>query len=181
MAADLLEADEASKVSAKNWLRELFLWDTAQKQEVARAAMATGFGLNPQQYIKPFPGSNTSNVTNIGVTPPAVPQLSPQVAPAVAPLASVPPPSVSPVSLARQLLPGLGLAGLGLSGMLGTGLLTYFLSRPATSVPAAPIPVVPAAVEPAPLSPPKPREWIFRYRHGPDGEWKDEVIREGEK
>lgn len=44
-------------------------WDFAEKQRIARAAMATGMGFNPEQYARPFPGS-APNTTNINVAPP---------------------------------------------------------------------------------------------------------------
>lgn len=46
----------------KRWLYDLFLHDQAVKQEMGRAATAIGYGLNPEQYTRPFPGSNTNVV-----------------------------------------------------------------------------------------------------------------------
>ena len=48
---------------ARQWMRELFVWDQSEKQHLVRAAMAKGLGLMPEEYVRPFPG--TSVVTNI--------------------------------------------------------------------------------------------------------------------
>jgi len=48
---------------ARQWLRELFVWDQSEKQHLVRAAMAKGLGLMPEEYVRPFPGSSV--VTNI--------------------------------------------------------------------------------------------------------------------
>jgi len=51
------------KETVRDWLRQSFAWDFSEKQRIQRAAMATGLGMNPEQYARPFPGSNTT-VTN---------------------------------------------------------------------------------------------------------------------
>lgn len=43
-------------------LHNLWLHDTQQKMLQARAASALGFGLDPSNYARPFPGSST-NIT----------------------------------------------------------------------------------------------------------------------
>lgn len=51
------------KETVRDWMRQAFAWDFTEKQRIQRAAMATGLGMNPEQYARPFPGSNTT-VTN---------------------------------------------------------------------------------------------------------------------
>jgi len=48
------------KETARDWLRQCLAWDFAEKQRLARAAMATGMGFSPEQYARPFPGSATT-------------------------------------------------------------------------------------------------------------------------
>lgn len=42
---------------AKHWMRSLFAWDVSEKQRLVRAATAKGLGLEPQEYVHPFPGT----------------------------------------------------------------------------------------------------------------------------
>lgn len=53
----------ASIAWARDQLRQLFVWDTAEKQRINRAAAAMGYGLSPDAYARPFPGSPPTTVT----------------------------------------------------------------------------------------------------------------------
>ena len=44
---------------ARDWLRQLFVWDVNMRQNYMRAAHAQHLGLDPAQYTRPFPGSPT--------------------------------------------------------------------------------------------------------------------------
>lgn len=55
-------------MGTKRWLHDLFVHDTSVKQEIGRAATAAGYGLDPQQFARPFPGSTTT-VTIAPLTP----------------------------------------------------------------------------------------------------------------
>jgi len=47
-------------------LHDAWLWDIAEQQRTQRAATAIGYGLNPYEFARPFPGtsSNLSVVQN---------------------------------------------------------------------------------------------------------------------
>ena len=50
---------------ARDWLRQLFVWDHAEKQQIARAGQALGYGLDPDKFVRPFPGSPSNTTVNI--------------------------------------------------------------------------------------------------------------------
>lgn len=52
------------KTQTRLWLYDLFAHDAAEKMRVARAAMALGYGLDPNEYARPFPGSSVNIVMN---------------------------------------------------------------------------------------------------------------------
>ena len=59
--------DEVVKAQTRQFLYDTHVDDVRQKQNILRAAMATGFGLDPGSYTRPFPGSTTiTNVTQAG-------------------------------------------------------------------------------------------------------------------
>lgn len=43
-----------------SWLGESFTDDVAQKLDIQRAAMARGYGLDPKQFTRPYPGSSVN-------------------------------------------------------------------------------------------------------------------------
>lgn len=55
---------DESRSRTRQWLFDLFVHDTAEKMRVARAAMALGYGLDPIEYARPFPGSSVNIVMN---------------------------------------------------------------------------------------------------------------------
>lgn len=87
----------------KKFLQDLFVHDTAVKQEIGRAAAAIGYGLNPYQYSRPFPGSTTVNISE-------------QQPPAVQPAPSAPRSGLTEKALLSALL----LGGGGLAGWLAS-------------------------------------------------------------
>lgn len=59
--------DEVVKAQTRQFLYDTHVDDVRQKQNILRAAMATGYGLDPGNYTRPFPGSTTiTNVTQAG-------------------------------------------------------------------------------------------------------------------
>lgn len=52
------------KETVRDWMRQSFAWDFAEKQRIARAAMAQGMGFNPEQYARPFPGTPVIIMSN---------------------------------------------------------------------------------------------------------------------
>lgn len=59
--------DEVVKAQTRQFLYDTHVDDVRQKQNILRAAMASGFGLDPGSYTRPFPGSTTiTNVTQAG-------------------------------------------------------------------------------------------------------------------
>ena len=87
-------------------LKDQWTHDYAQKLLLGRAAVAKGYGLKPEDYVSPMPGTSTV----INVTPPIQPP-------------SVVPPS-RPAGLAKWIL-----AAALAAGSAGTG--GYFLGKPA--------------------------------------------------
>lgn len=54
----------------KDWLRQLMVWDNAEKGHILRAGMAQNLGLDPAQYTRPFPGSpSTVTIMNTPTQP----------------------------------------------------------------------------------------------------------------
>lgn len=53
--------DPAVRNKAIDWFYQLFAWDQSERQRIDRAAAAMGYGLDPNQYVHPFPGSPPSN------------------------------------------------------------------------------------------------------------------------
>ena len=60
------------KETVRDWMRQSFAWDFAEKQRIARAAMAQGMGFNPEQYARPFPGTPVIIMSNEEKTAPPV-------------------------------------------------------------------------------------------------------------
>lgn len=97
----------------RDWVAQMFVWDQAEKQTIARAAMAQGFNLPDAMYARPFPGSVSS--------------LSVQTqAPAAQPTVATPKPARGVGTLAKV---GLGAAlALGAGG-LGSGITALLMNR----------------------------------------------------
>jgi hypothetical protein len=86
----------------KEWCRQLFAFDAAQKQHILRAAAAKSYGLDPDKYTSPFPGSPQSYVVMVqdpskttDPSPPAERQAPRPVATGGPPVA----PTVEPIRL----------------------------------------------------------------------------------
>lgn len=60
-----------------NWARDqmaqLFVWDHSEKQRIARAGFAQGYGLPDSIYARPFPGSTPSTASIVSQPAPAAP------------------------------------------------------------------------------------------------------------
>jgi hypothetical protein len=97
----------ASIEDTKTLLRDVLVWDAAEKGHMLRANMAKQLGLSPDQYARPFPGSSTVIVMN-NEQPQPVPAPAPNAAPQ-APAA--PAPSVAGAVAAAA--PGLAVPLLG--------------------------------------------------------------------
>lgn len=48
---------ERIKAGTLQNVHDAWVWDVAEQQRILRAATATGFGLDPQTYARPFPGT----------------------------------------------------------------------------------------------------------------------------
>lgn len=53
---------------SKAHLHDVWLDDFAQKAHIMRTATALGYGLNPEQYSRPFPGTQTSSSVEVKQT-----------------------------------------------------------------------------------------------------------------
>jgi hypothetical protein len=195
MSAAAFQADAMARVT---WLKDQWLHHFGETLQIQRAAAAQSYGLIPEQYVSPLPGS-VSNIfygevpAPVQATAPATPPqpaAPPQpnvtaTAPtqnAVGPLPASPGAAVAatPIIAAGE---GLFLKALPwvLSAALGTGGLGaaagYFLSPKTTPTAAvtAVQPAAPASVSPVPAPVQKPQEWEIKYKVGPDGKWQTQV------
>lgn len=144
----VLNAGAGSIEWARDQARQLWLWDTSEKQTIARAAMARGFGLDPLMFARGFPGSPPTQVTIV-----SQPQADP-----------IPPEPRRPRS---GIPPWARTAGLLLLVSMGSLLLGRVLTMP--SPPAA------SVVSP-PTGHVDDVELEVRWKLGDDGKWKTEVI-----
>jgi hypothetical protein len=128
--------------SARDWLRQTVVVDAAERQHIARAALAKNLGLNPDQYTRPFPGSPT--VVNVSAT-------EQTTAASAAPTPPVPPAPLPPASPQQ---PG-GFVKLALVAALaaGTGAGGYFLGKP-----------TPPAAAPTPAATAKAQDWEVKIK-----------------
>src|SRR5580704_10518443 len=121
----------------RNWLGELFVHDVGEKQRITRAAMSKGLGINPVDYARPYPGSNSSTVNNVTSanlpSTPAATAVAPT--PAASTLSATPGPTTpatagtSASTPTTVILAALAALGIGVGG-------TAIATRPATPTPA---------------------------------------------
>lgn len=138
----------------KSHLQDLFLHDVAVKQEIGRVAVAQGYGLNPEQFRRPFPGS-TQNIT--------IMQNQPQTA--AEPTASQAEPAAAPASVGFLQSPAGKLLGKAvgatlLGGPVGAGLVYLGTLLGQGGQPAAP---------------PKPVEFELQWKVV-DGKFEQKIV-----
>ncbi|MER3416746.1 MAG: hypothetical protein C4297_11120 [Gemmataceae bacterium] len=51
--------EKAARERVRHWLYDLFLFHSAEQDRIQRAVTALGYGLDPAEYARPFPGSPT--------------------------------------------------------------------------------------------------------------------------
>jgi hypothetical protein len=159
----------ADAIARLTRLKDEWTHHFAQGLLMGRAAQAKGYGLKPEDYVSPLPGSTDSSVhnyyygaplpTNPATSPasPAgqVPSPVPDPSPPMATIATVPTVSRTPSVLSLVLASVMAALAAGTGG--------YFL-HPTINAPTAtqPIPIVSPA--------PKSLEWEFKWQ-GKDGKW----------
>lgn len=157
---------------AQDQLRTLYLWDTSEKQNILRAAVARGFNLDPVMFARPFPGSPPAQMTIVSSPDSAAAVTQPS--PAAATPTPAAPAAAAPSSFFSTVLPWILTAALGTGGLGAAAgyIVPKLLTTPmAATTPAAVQPATPAPTAPAQ----KAQEWEIKYKLGPNGQWQTQV------
>jgi hypothetical protein len=121
----------------RDWLHQAFAYNYSQVDAMRRESAAKGLGLDPSQYNRPFPGSQTTITDNSVKSAPSPPVALP----------------VAPPSGAGSLVKGVLLATALLAGGTGAGFgIAALLRQPAPPMPA-----------PAPFD---PKDWQLKIVDG---------------
>ncbi len=133
----------------REWLGQQWTWHAGQTLQLQRAAVAKGYGLRPEDYVSPMPGSSTT----VSIT-----------APQAAAEAPAPAPPAGMGSWVKAALLGGALLA---TGAAGTTALVVGL-RPGTAV-VAPAP----STVPTTAATGKTGAWdAITEEQQPDGSWK---------
>ena len=138
--------------TVRDWLRQACAWDFAERQNLQRAAASMAYGLSPEQYARPFPGSPGSSVVIMNQAIPA----EPMTPPVKVPVAEAPPKASLPLAaipdaaggVSKWAAAGIAAAALALGGLGAVAVMGLMGSSTKTS---------------------QPQEWQIKWRVTSDG------------